>query len=144
LREKKNIETVNPCVKKSDNITQDFCVNKDLPPSKNLNNPVSARFLNDTFNKNPMAVITKDEQLGINNNLKEKLNSRTQKISNYLGSSGIKSSVLSQNYSDQKVQVDKITNVDIATVNNSRPKEPIKAVKAFKHAYVSKRMFLME
>jgi hypothetical protein len=100
--------------------------------------------LNDTFKKNPIAVISKEEQIDINNSNRAKLNSRTQKISDYLGSSGIKNSVLSQNHKEPMVQVDKITNVHLYQIKNSRSEDLRKVVKANKHAYVDKRMFLME
>jgi len=104
-------------------------------------NPIRDRFIRDTFGKNPLVVISKDEQSNINETLKAKLNLRTEKISSYLGSNGVRTSVTSTTENESKV-IDKITNVDIDRLKSSYNSEIKKnCVKAFKHGYENKRVF---
>jgi hypothetical protein len=91
-----------------------------------------------------MDIITKEEQKNININLKQKLDNRTKKISSYLGSDGVKSSVKLNDNNDVSYAFlpDKITNTNMLRVKNSITQDSKKNfVKSFKRAYENKRVY---
>jgi hypothetical protein len=106
-----------------------------------MDNPTKKRFLNDTYNKNPIDIISKDQQRELNKNQMDKVKTRTEKISNYLGGDGVKSSVTltTENFTTSP---DKITNVHIMSVKNAHNAgEPKKYAASFRHFMENKRVF---
>ena len=100
----------------------------DTVMTKNVQ--TKSRFVNDTYNKNPIEVLSKDQNAKMNDQQHMRTFNKFNRVSNYLGSDGFKSSNLF--YKDEtKPGFDKITNrkVDLnRTVCFEEPRYHKKAV----------------
>lgn len=92
------------------------------------------------YETNPITILSKDQQDSLSNVQREKTSAKTSRVSNYMSSDGIKSSVLV--YPSDNTQSDKITNINADRIKtNILSQEPKKFIKNFKHIVDSKRAF---
>ena len=98
-----------------------------------------AKYLNDTYNKNPIEILSNSDNLNLAMSQKEKSSVKCQRVSDYLSSNGVKSSVA--NTINPITHVDKITNVDITRVKAAHEMDdPKQYKKSFPHMLEKKRV----
>jgi hypothetical protein len=113
--------------------------------SKSSLSQTKSKFLNDTYNRNPIEILTPQQHEDFNQAQKDKNLVRTQRITTYMSSDLFKSTVgpgkgLTLDLSGP----DKITNAPLLTVKNAHKldPEPKKFVRGFKtYSGDSKRVF---
>jgi hypothetical protein len=79
--------------------------------------------LNDLFNRNPIEYLDNSKRTEYNKEMMNSVKLKTERVSNYLGSNGIKESF---NYKGKELLSDKITNTNkdtlIKTINQNEKK----------------------
>lgn len=104
-----------------------------------LTTPTREKFLNDTFGKNPVLSMSKEQTITFNNQQKEKNKIKCNRVEKYLSSEGFKSSL---GNNQETFNYDKITNIGKTQVMNMhKSEEPKKYLRSFKHLYESKRVY---
>ncbi len=85
-----------------------------------------------------MDVLNEEQTRDLNNLQKQKSFVKSQRVSDYLGSNGVKSNILT--YSNDNILPDKITNSSIQKLKNA-DETPKKYIKNFRHVYDDKRVY---
>jgi hypothetical protein len=112
-----------------------------IQPPHTKNPLTTSRLLSDTYFKNPIEVLSKDQTAQLNNQIHQKTISKFNRVSNYLGSEGFKNSNLIYK-DDMKPAYDKITNTHIDLNRSASLADvPRHTIKRFNRVYEGGRVY---
>ena len=97
---------------------------------------IRSKFIKDTFEKNPLEILSPDQTKSLNKIEKEKTSVKGNRVAALFSSDSFKNSVLNKDYYDNVNQYDKITNQRMSGSIDT----PKNFVKTFKVIYDNKRV----